>query len=92
MSSSPSSDQSARPSPNMFQQTPAPRPDAPVLGTAWTRRAPTVGLVGGGARGKGGALAGGRRGGAGPAGPAAFPQANVCFILPGRTCPAPTLR
>ena len=23
---------------------------------------------------------------------AAFPQANVCFILPGRTCPAPTLR
>ncbi len=24
--------------------------------------------------------------------PRAFPQANVCFTLPGRTCPAPTLR
>ena len=28
----------------------------------------------------------------GLAGPAAFPQANVYFTLPGRTCPAPTLR
>ena len=30
--------------------------------------------------------------GAGHARPAAFPQANVYFTLPGRTCPAPTLR
>ena len=30
--------------------------------------------------------------GAGHARPAAFLQANVYFTLPGRTCPAPTLR
>ena len=52
MSSSPSSNQSARPSPNMFQQSPAPRPDAPVLGTAWTSSATKVALLGAGEIGK----------------------------------------
>lgn len=40
------------PSPNMFQQTPAARPDAPVLGTPWTSSATKVALLGAGEIGK----------------------------------------
>ena len=50
---------------------------------------PGAGLPAGGYSG---VCAGRESVGAGHARPAAFPQANVCFTLPGRTCPAPTLR
>ena len=52
MSPSPSSDQSAHPSPSASQGTAAPQPGAPVLGTPWTRSATKVALLGAGEIGK----------------------------------------
>ena len=52
MSPSPSSDQSAHPSPSESQETATPQPGAPVLGTPWTRSATKVALLGAGEIGK----------------------------------------